>query len=242
MFRALRFSAQMDFDVEEGTIAAIEKCAPLCASLSAERVRDETEKILLSDKPGVAGIAVVRGLFAHRLDSTGTGALNLETIAALPQIPELRWAAFAAVLAHTGYIASPPDFLRALRLDAKTVRSAGTGAAAAIEKAFPAKPAQIKKFLWQYGEEAAFCARPADQRCAEAMPPELRDVFESERVLASNRLAVGEKTSGTRLCRRAEPWRRSEKLLEHVLECPENNYRRYARGCLITKNIERRLR
>jgi len=234
MFRALRFSAQLGFDIEGGTMAAIEKCAPLCAALSAERVRDETEKILLSDRPGVAGIAVDRGLFAHRLDRAGTGALNFGAITALPPIPELRWAAFSAVLARAGYIASPPDFLRALRLDGKTVRCAGTGAAAAIEKTFPAERAQIKRFLWQYGEEAAFCAAAADAalRGGEA-PARLLDVLSSGECWSVDGLAVG----GKDLLERgfaAGPGLGDalKKLLEHVLEHPEDNDREILLGML----------
>ena len=41
MFRALRFSARLGFAVEEKTLAAIYEKAPLAASLSPERVRDE---------------------------------------------------------------------------------------------------------------------------------------------------------------------------------------------------------
>jgi tRNA nucleotidyltransferase (CCA-adding enzyme) len=67
MFRALRFSAQLGFDIEDQTMAAIGKCAPLCAALSAERVRDETEKILMSERPEVVFSAVELGLFADRL-------------------------------------------------------------------------------------------------------------------------------------------------------------------------------
>ena len=51
MFRAIRFSARLDFAIEPATRAAIIKKAPLAAALAAERVRDETEKILLTKRP-----------------------------------------------------------------------------------------------------------------------------------------------------------------------------------------------
>ena len=48
MFRALRFSARLDFSIAEDTLAAISQKAPLASSLAAERVRDEVEKTLLT--------------------------------------------------------------------------------------------------------------------------------------------------------------------------------------------------
>jgi tRNA nucleotidyltransferase (CCA-adding enzyme) len=54
MLRAVRFSAQLGFSLEEKTAAAIAACAPLAASLSAERVRDEIEKTICSPRPELA--------------------------------------------------------------------------------------------------------------------------------------------------------------------------------------------
>lgn len=45
MLRAYRFAAQLGFSLDAQTQAAIRRCAPLCASLSRERVREEAEKI-----------------------------------------------------------------------------------------------------------------------------------------------------------------------------------------------------
>ena len=51
MMRAVRFSAQLDFIVEEETRAGIKELAPTLAAVSAERIREELEKLLLSDHP-----------------------------------------------------------------------------------------------------------------------------------------------------------------------------------------------
>ena len=55
MLRARRFAAQLGFALEAGTEAAIGRCAGLCAALSRERVREEAEKTLLSDRPALFG-------------------------------------------------------------------------------------------------------------------------------------------------------------------------------------------
>ncbi|MDR0290833.1 MAG: CCA tRNA nucleotidyltransferase [Treponema sp.] len=49
--RAVRFAAQFSYVLEPGTLAAIHEALPVCAKVSAERVRDEIEKIIASDKP-----------------------------------------------------------------------------------------------------------------------------------------------------------------------------------------------
>ncbi|WP_350348368.1 CCA tRNA nucleotidyltransferase [Agromyces sp. G08B096] len=58
MLRAARFAAQLGFDVEAGTRAAMASLAPEIDRISAERVRDELSKLLLTDAP-VPGIRLL---------------------------------------------------------------------------------------------------------------------------------------------------------------------------------------
>lgn len=51
MMRAVRFAAQLGFEVEEKTKKAIGKMAPRLAIISKERIADELNKILMTDKP-----------------------------------------------------------------------------------------------------------------------------------------------------------------------------------------------
>lgn len=51
ILRAVRFSAQLGFDVEEKTVMAIQKLAPTLENISAERIRTELEKLILSNNP-----------------------------------------------------------------------------------------------------------------------------------------------------------------------------------------------
>lgn len=51
MLRAVRFSAQKGFQIEEETLTSIQKNARLIENLSSERIIAEIEKILLSDQP-----------------------------------------------------------------------------------------------------------------------------------------------------------------------------------------------
>ena len=59
MLRAIRFSAQLGFTIDEKTYAAIKDNVQLIKNISNERIRDELCKILLSDNPS-QGIEMLR--------------------------------------------------------------------------------------------------------------------------------------------------------------------------------------
>jgi tRNA nucleotidyltransferase (CCA-adding enzyme) len=54
MLRALRLSAELGFAIEHDTQEAITKQSQLLAHISKERIRDEFERIIMSDSPAVA--------------------------------------------------------------------------------------------------------------------------------------------------------------------------------------------
>lgn len=51
MMRAIRFAAQLDFNIEKSTLDGIKKNKDLLKNISSERIRDELCKLLLSDNP-----------------------------------------------------------------------------------------------------------------------------------------------------------------------------------------------
>lgn len=51
ILRAIRFSAQLGFDVDDDTMMAIRALAPTLKNISAERIRTELEKLIMSDHP-----------------------------------------------------------------------------------------------------------------------------------------------------------------------------------------------
>ncbi len=53
MMRAIRFSAQLHFDITEETLQSITKNANRIKIISKERIADELNKILLSEKPSI---------------------------------------------------------------------------------------------------------------------------------------------------------------------------------------------
>ena len=75
MMRAARFASQLDFDIDPEVITAMEELAPRISIVSAERVRDEFIKILMSKNPRI-GITIL----------VDTGLADL----VIPEIPKLR--------------------------------------------------------------------------------------------------------------------------------------------------------
>ncbi len=112
ILRAVRFSAQLGFTVEQATAAAAARCAPLCEKLSAERVREELEKTLCSPNP--ARLSELAGLGI--LTRFGSADGDFAALAALPSDPLVRWSAWKRM--------QPTLDLRALRLDGRTIRLA----------------------------------------------------------------------------------------------------------------------
>ncbi len=52
MLRAVRFAAQLDFEIETETQEAVQKLAPTISKISKERIQTELVKLLCSDHPG----------------------------------------------------------------------------------------------------------------------------------------------------------------------------------------------
>jgi len=152
MFRALRFSAQLGFDVDPDTLAAIWTERHLASAISVERIRNELEKILLSPRPEHIAVVFYSGLFP------GFAPHPMPTLDWLKRAPAqkyVRWACFTAIL--TGYSAIESTvFLHSLRLDNKTVHIAGT--AAILGPNLPTDSVAIKHLLSRYGTEVVTVA------------------------------------------------------------------------------------
>lgn len=96
LLRALRFSAQLGFEIEESTYAAIKTIAPNLAKVSKERVQAELTKLLLSAHPERILLLKETGLSVQIVpgfDAVFAPALFSE-LSRLPAEKSLRWAGF----------------------------------------------------------------------------------------------------------------------------------------------------
>ena len=121
MMRAVRFASQLQFQVDNATLKAIKEMAPRLAIISKERITDELNKIVLSQKPSVGfGLLFKTGLlkeFFHEMHNLeGVQEVNghrhkdnfwhtLEVLDNVSAVSENIWLRWAAIL-HD--IAKPP--------------------------------------------------------------------------------------------------------------------------------------
>lgn len=88
ILRLFRFSATLGFTAEWHTFVAASELADTLSTLSHERVRDELQKILMSDGPQVLGSLVAKGglrRYGFKF------APSLAPLAEVPKIPLCRW-------------------------------------------------------------------------------------------------------------------------------------------------------
>lgn len=126
MMRAIRFSAQLDFKIEENTYNAIVKLAPNIRMVSMERVHDELGKTLMSDNPDYVKMFCDAGLFTEILPVIDSilkgkkGHASLELLRSSKKDIALRYAAL--------YNSAVPDEayneLKRLKLDNNTINTA----------------------------------------------------------------------------------------------------------------------
>jgi len=236
MFRALRLSAELGFKIESGTLQAIYAGAGTASLISAERIRVELEKTLLSYKPEVAGEMIKIGLLDRFMAVSGKSPDGLKEIANLPGEPILRWCAFCAILLKKQYIKSATELLHAMRLDGKTIKTC----LRALEiTTFTVDKTSIKKLLSKNDTTVVRCAAAVKDVLSVASPDDCgislntSNALEStDSVLASKECAtLGELAiTGRDLLTIGHPPGRElgktlDKMLEHVIMNPEDNYR-----------------
>ena len=95
LLRALRFSAQLGFEIEESTYAAIKTIAPNLAKVSKERMQAELTKLLLSAHPERIVLLKETGLSAQIVPGfDAVFATLFSKLSRLPAEKSLRWAGF----------------------------------------------------------------------------------------------------------------------------------------------------
>ena len=226
MFRALRFSARLDFTIEESTLAAIEKKAHLASALAAERIRDEVEKTFLTPKPETVGLMLHLGLLDEFLCGRTEETLpELKSLSKLPRKPLDRWMALCVILRRRGLIGSVEDFLTALRLDSRTIRCCTDGAAL-LEGRKPHSTPEWKRLLRRWGVDTVSCAA----HCRDALDGgsssrELKAVLKSGQCFSMKHLAVSGDDLAALGLKGRELGEMLNFLLDYVIEYPDNNRR-----------------
>ena len=225
MFRALRFSARLGFTIEEKTLSAIEKKAPLAASLAPERVRDEVEKILLTRSPEMVYTLIELGLLDAFLKKRMPEPWRLHRLGSIQRKAMPRWAALCCALEKFGCIDSAEEFLAALRLDSRTIRCC-SNAEVLVKQPKPADKAAWKRALCAYGVDSVSCAAQCyDAFSGGGSARELRAVLKSGECFSMKHLAVTGDDLLELGLRGRELGDMLRFLLDYVMEYPANNRR-----------------
>ncbi len=139
MLRALRFSAQLDFDIEEKTYLECSCLAPNLSKVSRERVQAEITKLLISCHPERAALIMDTGLAEYVTDDFPE-VFEHDSYSSLRELPpekDIRWAGFLRFLS--------PDkarkILRDLKLDNETTGNAKKMILVSQTPIAPEKPA-----------------------------------------------------------------------------------------------------
>ncbi len=120
ILRAIRFSAQLGFDMEAKTRAAISVIAPNMAKVSKERIQVELTKLLLSDHPGRLKDVYENGIgpyISEHFEDAGRKLFDAERLTELPPEKHMRWTGFLR-------LEEPEDavrILKELKLDNDTI-------------------------------------------------------------------------------------------------------------------------
>jgi len=227
MFRALRFSAELGFTIETETLQAIYANTGLIHKISSERIRIELEKTLMSPRPEISGEMIKIGLLGRFIAISGRTPNGLDRIDILPKEPILRWCAFCGILLDQQYISSATELLHNMHLDGRTIKTC----LRALEITdFPEDNIGIKRLLSKNDVAVV--------RCAAALSDVFNETGEGEALInAQEIISSGEcftlgdlSVTGRDLLEMGHPSGRElgetlNKLLEHVIENPENNKR-----------------
>lgn len=155
ILRAVRFSAQLGFDIEDDTAKAAKELAPTLVKISRERIHTELNKLLLSDNPdyfsvvydlGVMKIIIpeLENIDAHKLDRIQHFIKKTRAV-----LPERYAALLSCVDADTA-----GRILKGLKLDNATISMA-----AKLVKYYNMNPmvseADVRHYINEVGENDA---------------------------------------------------------------------------------------
>lgn len=154
MMRAIRFSAQLGFDIDSRTYAAIVELAPAIRQVSMERVQVELAKTIMSDNPFYVKQYEQTGLLRENLsymDEILSGKLVKNAMAMLKYAPKSTVLRYAAIF-NMGEPDRVKAELKALKLDNYTVDTVTKLVAYSKDTIEENEPA-VREAVHKYGKE-----------------------------------------------------------------------------------------
>ncbi|MEY8356650.1 CCA tRNA nucleotidyltransferase [Lachnospiraceae bacterium 54-53] len=234
ILRAIRFSAQLGFDIEPETKAAISLMAPSMERVSKERIQVELTKLLLSGHPDRIEAVFENGIgpfISGHFEEAGRRLSQAERLCLLPPEKHLRWSGFLR-------LETPEDavkILRELKLDNETISGVKT-LVSLWKTEIPAEKPAIRRVMSSLtpelfhdllGFQKVFCResyetqRKAVEQCSEEI---LRD---GDCIRLKDMAVTGKELIRAGMRPGPEVGAVLNRLFEAVLERPECNNREY---------------
>ncbi|WP_315321923.1 CCA tRNA nucleotidyltransferase [Stomatobaculum longum] len=148
MLRAVRFAAQLNFEIEAETFKALTELSPNLARVSKERILAELTKLLLSNHPEKLELLYVAGL-APEMAAHFPGVHLDSRAARLPRCKALRFAAAGERIT--------PEALGKLLTELKSDRATRDRAVlllTAVHKPLPESETEVRRCLSDIGHDA----------------------------------------------------------------------------------------
>lgn len=239
ILRAVRFSAQLGFAIEEETKNAAKTLGYTLKNISRERIRCELDKLLMSDNPDFVdelnSLSLVRHIFTQDI------IINQQTLRMLKYTPKdrlLRWTAF---LEAAGTRENAYAIMRGLKFDNYTTDSVTKLTGWLDLEIVPDKPS-VRRTVNMVGGELFPVLAEAKRAFYKSMPDSeqgvaqrlLEELMQTEKLyeeiiadgdcLFLKQLAVGGKDiMNAGLAEGKEIGELLKRLLDIVLESPEKN-------------------
>ncbi len=219
ILRAIRFSAQLGFAIEEGTWKAISAIAPNIARVSKERIQVELTKILLSGHPEYVSQVYETGIspyVSHAFGKVPLGRLDIP--AGLPAEKYVRWAAFLRLVSSQEAV----QILKDLKMDNDTIARVRTLVSWSDTEILP-EAAAVRRAMSQM-EPEVWDALVELNRYGQDIRRLTKEIREAGHCLSLKTLAVkGQNLMEAGIKPGKEMGQMLHDLLELVLERPEMN-------------------
>lgn len=221
ILRAIRFSAQLDFAVEEKTYEAISRIAPNLAKVSRERIQVELTKLLCSDHPEKIREVYETGI--SKYISPAFARLPWRDFQARKELGTEKYVRWAAFLCQAGPERAV-EVLKDLKLDNDTISKVRTLAAwagrevrpeaAAVRRGMSGMAPEVWDALMELNGSGEEIKRLTEEIRARGDCLDLKHLAVNGQDLIAAGVQPGK-----------EMGRILQELLELVLECPERNVR-----------------
>ncbi len=131
MLRAIRFAAQLEFNIEHETFMSVKRNSALIRYISMERINGEISKILLSASPEKINLLFETGLMNHiipefcneELYAAGDERRRIfDALARTENILHIRWTVLLSGLCPKDRVAKASSIMKRLRYDNKSIK------------------------------------------------------------------------------------------------------------------------